>query len=93
MAKNETTLSTLSRREAEVFFLIGCGYVTRRIANRMELSIKTVDTYRERIRKKLGLASGPDLLYAATSFMRNAARHGLFGPDDEVITELLSTIG
>ncbi len=92
MKKSKTGLSELSRREAEVFFLTGCGYVTRRIANRMRLSHKTVDTYRERIRKKLGLSSGADLLYTSTTFMRNAAREGFFGPDDEVVRALLSTI-
>ena len=80
----------LSRQEAEVFCLTGCGYVTHRIADKMNVSAKTVETYRERIRGKMGLASGADLLYASTSLMRAAARRSSGGPEDEVVKELLS---
>lgn len=91
-AAGEQLLRDLSQREAEVFFLTGCGYVPRRIAERMDLSVKTVESYRERIRKKLGLKNGADLLYTATRFMRSAASRGIDGPDEQVIKELLSTI-
>ena len=82
----------LSLGEAEVFCLTDCGYITHRIAEMMSLKVKTVETYRERIRKKLYLAKGSDLLYASVSFMRSAARRGVDGPDDlRAIRELLST--
>ena len=82
-------LAGLSQREAEVFFLTGCGHVTKRIAEKMGLSVKTVESYRERIRKKMNLLSGADLLHASVSFMRGIARRGVVGSDQVVIRELL----
>ncbi|NLX24367.1 MAG: response regulator transcription factor [Lentisphaerae bacterium] len=72
----------LSMQEYQVFSLTGCGYVTKRIAEKMGLSIKTVETYRERIRKKLGIVSADDYLYTATTYvrtvsLRNLERRGL----------------
>ncbi len=87
---NEEQLKRLSRREAEVFCLTGCGYVPQRIAQVMNLSVKTVESYRERIRGKMNFETGADLLYASTSFMRSAARRGMAVPDEEVVKELLS---
>lgn len=45
----------LSDRELEVFTLVGRGLATRQIAHAMHLSVKTVETYREKIKAKLGL--------------------------------------
>ncbi|KPK86005.1 MAG: LuxR family transcriptional regulator [Phycisphaerae bacterium SM23_33] len=52
----------LSDREFEIFELIGQGLPTREIAQRLQLSIKTVETHRERIKDKLKLDSAADLL-------------------------------
>ncbi|HMP00876.1 MAG TPA: response regulator transcription factor [Gemmatales bacterium] len=52
----------LSDRELEVYRLMGQGLSARSIAERMRLSPKTVETYRERIKEKLGLATTPELL-------------------------------
>jgi DNA-binding NarL/FixJ family response regulator len=60
----------LSHREFEVFCLTGHGYVPKWIADKMKVSVKTVETYRERIREKLGLAGGGELLYHAAGFIR-----------------------
>lgn len=60
----------LSHREFEVFCLTGHGHVPKRIADKLKVSVKTIETYRERIRSKLGLADGGELLYHATSFVR-----------------------
>ncbi len=58
-------IDTLSDRELDVFRLIGQGVKTAEIAARLHLSIKTVETYRERIRTKLDLSDGAKLgLYA-----------------------------
>jgi DNA-binding NarL/FixJ family response regulator len=54
-------VETLSDRELEVFKLIGRGVKTQEIAARLHLSIKTVETYRDRIRSKLDLADGAEL--------------------------------
>jgi len=48
----------LSDRELHVFRLIGPGLPTREIAERLLLSVKTVETYRENIKVKLGLRDG-----------------------------------
>jgi len=89
----ERILSRLSRREAEVFCFTGCGYVPQRVADKMGLSVKTVESYRERIRGKMNLLTGADLLYTSTSFMRSAARRGVDGSDEQVVKELLSATG
>ncbi|MBN2703986.1 MAG: response regulator transcription factor [Pontiellaceae bacterium] len=67
----------LSMQEHQVFSLTGCGYVTQRIAEKMGLRIKTVETYRERIRKKLGIVSAADYLYAATTYVRTVSLRNL----------------
>lgn len=55
-------VETLSDRELEVFRRIGQGQKTREIAKELHLSPKTVETYRDRIRQKLDLREGNDLL-------------------------------
>lgn len=90
VARDEV-LAGLSLREAEVFCLTGCGHVPKSIAEMMNLSVKTVESYRERIRAKMDMSSGADLLYSSVSFMRSAARRGIDGSDDhKIIRELLS---
>lgn len=55
----------LSDREIEVFSLIGQGLSTLKIAERLHLSIKTVETHREKIKRKLQLATGGELVREA----------------------------
>ena len=45
----------LSEREAEVFRLVALGYRNSEIADRLSLSVKTVETYKSRMMDKLGL--------------------------------------
>lgn len=60
-------LDALSDRELEVFRLLGEGLGTREIAEQLSLSIKTIDTYREQIKIKLGLENSKELIrYAVT---------------------------
>lgn len=56
----------LSNRELEVFELIGRGLSTREIAERLNLSIKTVETHREHIKSKLSVSSAAELSRQAT---------------------------
>ena len=56
-----TPFETLSDRELDVFHLIGEGVKTAAIAQRLHLSVKTVETYRDRIRQKLDLRDGAEL--------------------------------
>jgi DNA-binding CsgD family transcriptional regulator len=51
----------LSDRELTVFQMIGQGLPTRDIAVRLHLSIKTIETYRENIKSKLGLKNSAEL--------------------------------
>ena len=55
------TVDLLTDRELEVFRLIGSGLTTRKIALKMHLSIKTIGTYRDRIKQNLGLKNGTEL--------------------------------
>jgi DNA-binding NarL/FixJ family response regulator len=61
----KSTLELLSDRELEIFRLIGSGLETREIAEILHLSIKTIGTYRERLKEKLGLTTGAELVRAA----------------------------
>lgn len=61
-------LARLSHRERDVFRKIGAGQPTRLIAEELHLSVKTVETHRQRIKEKLGLASGSELLRRAVLF-------------------------
>jgi DNA-binding NarL/FixJ family response regulator len=54
-------VDTLSDRELEVFSLIGEGMTTRKISESLNLGIKTVETHKLKIRKKLNLESGNQL--------------------------------
>jgi DNA-binding NarL/FixJ family response regulator len=60
-----SAIERLSDRELEVFRMIGQGFGTRQIAERLHLSIKTIETYREHIKEKLNLADASELLQYA----------------------------
>ncbi len=62
-------LDVLADRELEVFRLIGQGVKTAEIAERLHLSVKTVETYRDRIRQKLDLSDGTELAHYAAKWM------------------------
>ena len=64
-----TRVENLSDREMHVFQLIGSGLGTRKIADALNLSVKTIETYRENIKGKLGLRNGADLTERATTWM------------------------
>ena len=71
-APEEVTRSpvdVLADRELEVFGLIGGGVKTAEIAERLHLSVKTVETYRDRIRQKLNLSDGTRLSHYATQWV------------------------
>jgi len=62
-------LDALANRELEVFRLIGQGMRTAGIAERLHLSVKTIETYRDRIREKLELRDGTELAHYATQWV------------------------
>lgn len=58
----------LSDRELQVFRLIGRGRSTRQIAAALHLSVKTIESHRERIKQKLSLKSSAELAHRATQW-------------------------
>lgn len=64
-------VSKLADRELEVFLLIGKGHATRKIAENLSLSVKTVESYRARIKEKLGINDGVQLLQRAVQWIQN----------------------
>lgn len=62
-------VESLSDRELEVFDRIGHGATTRQIAERLHLSPKTVETYRENIKSKLSLANATELTQRAVQWV------------------------
>jgi DNA-binding NarL/FixJ family response regulator len=54
--------TVLSEREADVARLIARGYSNRDIATRLEISTKTIDTYKARAMEKLGMVSRAELV-------------------------------
>ncbi len=64
-------IDTLSDREMEVFRLLGDGHSTRQIAAKLNLSVKTIDSYREHLKLKLNLPDGATLVRHAIQWMRS----------------------
>jgi DNA-binding NarL/FixJ family response regulator len=62
---NSDSLGDLSNRELEVFQLTGQGLDTVQVAEKLMISPKTVETYKARIKEKLGLGSGGEMLFRA----------------------------
>ena len=58
----ETAVESLSDRELEVLELIGNGLGSRQIAEKLHLSIKTIESHREHIKTKLGLGRAAELV-------------------------------
>jgi len=59
----------LAVRERQVFELFGKGLTARRISEELDLSIKTVDTYRARIKVKLKLKNANELIHQAVQWV------------------------
>jgi DNA-binding NarL/FixJ family response regulator len=69
-----TDVDTLSDRELQVFRLLGTGKGTRDIAGSLGLSFKTIETYRENIKHKLGLHDATSLVHRATEWVQGQTR-------------------
>lgn len=64
-----SSIERLSDRELQVFSLIGKGMSTQEVADQFGLSVKTIQTYREHIKSKLGLRNATDLIHQATQWV------------------------
>ncbi len=69
----QSPLEILSDRELEVFELTGNGVSTREIAERLHLSVKTIESYRARIKNKLNLESATELMQRAVQWVESEA--------------------
>jgi DNA-binding NarL/FixJ family response regulator len=69
--QQKSPIERLTDRELEVFQLIGRGQGTRRIAEELHLGIKTVESYRARIKEKLKLEDGTQLLQHAIQWVHS----------------------
>ena len=71
----------LSDREAEVVRFIGEGLSTREIAEELNLSVKTIESYRANVKRKLGLRSGSEL--ARFAYDWSSRSMGVTSGDDD----------
>jgi DNA-binding NarL/FixJ family response regulator len=67
---HQSPVKGLSDRELEVFQLIGQWKKTKEIAAELHLSIKTIEYYREQIKRKLNLKNSSELTHHATSWVQ-----------------------
>jgi DNA-binding NarL/FixJ family response regulator len=62
-------VESLTDRELEIFRLVGSGCATGTIARQLRINVKTVGTYRERIKQKLGIKSSASLVREAMNWV------------------------
>ncbi len=77
---HESPLKRISDRELQIFRLIGLGLSSREIAVQLNISVKTVGTYQERIKEKLNLKNAREMLRHAVIWVET----GEFMPPDPV---------
>ncbi len=63
-------IETLSDRELEVFRMLGEGKPTRQIAEELNLTITTINSFRNRIKEKLNLKNSTELILHAVQWVR-----------------------
>jgi len=61
-------IERLSNRELQILQMIGSGLSTRQTAEALSLSMKTVESHRERIKRKLHLSTGSQLVQFAVNW-------------------------
>lgn len=76
----ESPIQSLSPRELEVLHLIGKGLSSSAIASRLNLSVKTIGTHKERIKEKLGIKNSSELV-----------RHAILWLEKDAVTESPAT--
>jgi two-component system, NarL family, response regulator NreC len=70
------SMNPLSDREREVLEQLAQGHTNQAVADRLSLSVKTVETYRARIGDKLGLKSRADMVrYAMETGLLDGQKH------------------
>lgn len=69
----KSPVAGLTEREFEVLHLLGLGYGTRQIAERLNRSVKTIETHRASLKEKLQLDSGNELIRFALQMSTQTA--------------------
>lgn len=69
-AAENSAVDRLSDRELEIFQMIGRGFSSRQIAEKLLISIKTVENHRAHIKEKLNLSSAIELVQHATLWVQ-----------------------
>jgi len=64
--------SQLSDRELEVLQMLGQGVPTREVADRLNLSVKTIESYRANIKRKLDLKNATELMQYAVKWVQTS---------------------
>lgn len=72
-SKSTHSILLLTDRELQVFELVGKGHSTRQIAEILLIDSKTIETYRARIKEKLGITDGSELLQRAIAWVHHGA--------------------
>lgn len=70
-AEGGAVADVLTDRELQVFELTGNGWNTREIAEQLHIDVKTVETYRARIKEKLNLRNSSELLQLAIRWLQD----------------------
>lgn len=68
--RDQSIMDALSDREREVFLLLGRGMSARDVADKLSLSVKTIETHRARIKQKLGIPTSQKLTAMAAEWLR-----------------------
>jgi DNA-binding NarL/FixJ family response regulator len=69
--KPEGPIASLSEREFEILHLIGLGFSTREIAEKLNRSIKTVEAHQANIKEKLNIRNGKELMRFAVQWIES----------------------
>ncbi|MGA2189678.1 MAG: response regulator transcription factor [Steroidobacteraceae bacterium] len=82
--KSANPVDRLSRRELQVLHSVGKGMTTRETAHTLGLSVKTIESHRQRIKAKLNLRSGPQFVRFAVNWFvgENAGAESRIDPGD-----------
>ena len=80
LANRANPIDRLSNRELQILHMIGKGMSTRETAESLNLSIKTVESHRQRIKRKLNLSTGTQLVQYAVNWFTGREFGGQFRP-------------
>ena len=78
--QNKSPVESLTDREFEIFQLIGEGLSTAEMAEKLHVSVKTVEVHRVNIKTKLGIPTAPELIRYAVRWLESGENRA-GGPD------------